>query len=215
MGKNMRDLKITYIKGGTDNCYLVSDGKAAFLVDTSSGKSLPKVLEECSKYDMKLIVLTHPHFDHAENAADIAKKFHIPVAYHQADDEIFDNYESQPLKSYGAVGFVVLKLSLKQLSQTKVARPDDTFFVKEGDTLEAFGFPEAKILELPGHTRGSIGVLVSDSELIVGDALDNWIRPGVGHLYYDLDVQRRTAQRIRDLHASKIYYGHGKPTNGF
>ena len=92
-------------------------------MDISSGKSLLKVLEECGKYDMKLIVLTHPHFDHAENAAAIAKQFHIPVAYQQADDEIFDNYNSQPLKSYGAVGFVVLNLSLKQLSKTKVVRP--------------------------------------------------------------------------------------------
>lgn len=59
------DYKITHIKGGTDNCYIVSCGKDAILVDTSSGPSRQMVLDECSKYNMKLAVLTHPHFDHS------------------------------------------------------------------------------------------------------------------------------------------------------
>ena len=50
--------EITQIKGGTDNCYLVSDGKNAILFDTSSGASAAKVIEECSKYEMKLLVFT-------------------------------------------------------------------------------------------------------------------------------------------------------------
>ena len=122
--------QITHIKGGTDNCYIVSNGKDAILFDTASGENLQQVLDECSKYDLKLIVLSHPHFDHAENAAALSKKFNVPVAYNEADDGIFDDYNSQPLHSYGLVGFVVLKASLKVLSQTKVTRPENRFFVK-------------------------------------------------------------------------------------
>ena len=47
---------ITHIKGGTDNCYIVSDGKNAILFDTASKENLQQVSDECSKYDMKLIV---------------------------------------------------------------------------------------------------------------------------------------------------------------
>ena len=121
--------KITHIKGGTDNCYIVSNGKDAILFDTSSGENLQMVLDECGKYNLKLIVLSHPHFDHAENADEISKHFNVPVAYDEKDDNIFDNYNSQPLHSYGIVGFVVLKASLKVLSQTKVIRPENRFFV--------------------------------------------------------------------------------------
>ena len=71
---------ITYIKGGTDNCYIVSDGSKAILFDTASKENLKQVEDECSKYDLKLIVLSHPHFDHAENADVLSKKFNIPVA---------------------------------------------------------------------------------------------------------------------------------------
>ena len=120
------------IKGGTDNCYLISDGKNAILVDTSSGESFDMVMEACRKYDMKLVVLTHPHFDHAENADAISRRFNIPVAYNKADDEIFDSYDTQPLKSYGVVGLIVLKMSLKVLRETKVIRPENHFYVSEG-----------------------------------------------------------------------------------
>ena len=203
------------IKGGTDNCYLISEGKNAVLFDTSSGESLQAVLEKCSGYDLKLLVLSHPHFDHAENAALISEKYNIPVAYHEADDEIFDNYDAQPLKSYGLVGFVVLKMSIKVLSKTEVKRPVNHFYVKEGDTLADYGFPDVKVVELPGHTKGSIGLLAGDSAILVGDALDNWIRPGVGHLYYDLDILKKTAAKIRSYGQRRIYYGHGKPTDKF
>ena len=67
-----KDYVVTRIKGGTDNCYIVSDGKNAILFDTSSGECQADVLEALSKYDLKLVVLSHPHFDHAENAALIS-----------------------------------------------------------------------------------------------------------------------------------------------
>ena len=208
----MSNYEITRIKGGTDNCYLVINGKDAVLFDTSSGEAYEKVKEECSKYNMKLIVLSHTHFDHAENASELSSLFNIPVAYNKVDDVLFDNYDAQPLRSYGIVGFVVLKMSLAVLRETKVKRPLNRFFVKEGDTFEAYGFPDLKVVELPGHTKGSIGLLAGDDAFLVGDALDNWIRPGVGHLYYDWDEQKKTSERIKTLGKRKIYYGHGNPT---
>ena len=203
---------IQQLKGGTDNCYLVTDGTNAVLVDTSSGESREMVMDACSKYDLKLVVLTHPHFDHAENAAAISEKFGVPVAYHRADDGIFDSYDSQPLRSYGLVGFVVLQMSLKVLREIKVERPANCVFVAEGDTLEDYGFPDVKVIELPGHTAGSIGLLVQDHSLIAGDALDNWIAPGMGHLCADLGAMKSTYAKIRALGPRTIYYGHGKPT---
>ena len=207
--------KITHIKGGTDNCYIVSNGKDAILFDTASGEYLKLVEDECSKYSMKLIVLSHPHFDHAENADAISKRFNIPVAYNEKDDNIFDDYNSQPLRSYGIVGFVVLKMSLKVLAGTKVTRPENKFFVKEGDTLADYGFPDIKVVELPGHSMGSIGLMVSDDALLVGDALDNWIRPGMGHLYTDLEAMKKTAEKIRSFGKRTYYFGHGKPAEKF
>ena len=203
--------KIHRIKHKTDNCYLVTNGKQAILVDTCSSGGYDAVLTECSKYEMKLIVLTHVHFDHAENAARLAGHFHIPVAMHEADLELFESFDKQPLLSYGPVGRVVLGMSKKVLRKTQVEKPENLIFVKEGDDLSEYGF-DAKIVELPGHTKGSIGVDVAGEQLLVGDALDNWLRPATGHLYTDVEALKASAKKIREMGERKLYYGHGKST---
>ena len=205
-------VEVKRIKGGTDNCYLVTDGKNAILIDTASKPHINSVIEECDKYEMKLIVLTHVHFDHAENAAELSKRYNIPVAIHKADEELFESFDKQPLKSYGVVGYVVLGVSLKVLRHTKVERPENLIYIKDGDDLSSYGI-NAKVLELPGHTLGSIGVDVEGSHLFVGDEFDNWIRPGLGHLYYDFEAIKTSAEKIKALGPRTIYYGHGNPTN--
>lgn len=203
--------KIHHIRCKTDNCYIAESNGNAVLVDTGSAECYNMVLEECRKYNMRLIILTHVHFDHAENAAKLSREFGIPVAYNKADEELFDNYLAQPLMSYGIVGRVVLGLSLKVLRDTKVEKPEKTVYITEGDDLSAYGI-DAKVIGLPGHTRGSVGVDVEGTSLLVGDALDNWISPATGHLYSDMDDLKRSAQKIRALGERTIYYGHGKPT---
>ena len=203
--------EIRRIKGGTDNCYLVTDGSKAILVDTASKECFDQVAAECDKYEMKLIVLTHVHFDHAENAAELSRRYGIPVAIHRKDEELFESFDKQPLKSSGLVGRVVLGLSLKVLRNTPVEKPDHLIYVREGDDLGTYGF-DAKVIERPGHTLGSIGVDVEGKHLLVGDALDNWIRPGIGHLFYDRDAVRKSAEKIRAMGDRILYYGHGKPT---
>lgn len=203
---------ITRIKCKTDNCYIVSEGRNAILVDTGSGQCLDMVIAECDKYDLKLIVLTHVHFDHAENAAALSKRYEVPVAVHQADEELFESFDKQKLKCYGLVGCVVLGLSLKVLRETKVERPSNIIYIKEGDTLNQYGI-NAKIIELPGHTNGSIGVDVEEKHLLVGDAMDNWVLPALGHLYYNMEDIKRSYYKIQALGPRRIYFGHGKPFN--
>lgn len=203
--------EVHLIKYKTDTCYIVNNGDKAILVDTSSGEGYETVLAECSKYDLQLILLTHVHFDHAENAARLAKHFNVPVALHEADMELFESFDKQPLKSWGLVGKVVLGMSLKVLRATTVEKPENIIFVKEGDSLLDYGI-DGNIIELPGHTNGSIGLDVEGKHLLVGDALDHWISAATGHLYYDMDALKRSAARIASLGPRTLYYGHGKPT---
>lgn len=63
--------EIHRIKCGNVNCYIVKNGTGAILVDTGKKEFIDRVLEACRLHNVKLIVLTHAHFDHAENAARI------------------------------------------------------------------------------------------------------------------------------------------------
>lgn len=44
---------------------------------------------------------------------------------------------------------------------------EPTIFLKNGDDLRSYGV-DARVVELPGHTKGSIGIAVEDN-LFVGD----------------------------------------------
>ena len=60
---------------------------------------------------------------------------------------------------------------------------DPIIYLKNGDDLSEYGIA-AKVVELPGHTKGSIGVEIEDN-LFVGDALMNMFYPTVSMLYVD------------------------------
>ncbi|MBR4224587.1 MAG: MBL fold metallo-hydrolase [Oscillospiraceae bacterium] len=196
---------------GTGNCYVVSKGQDAILVDTGRAEFIDKVTQVCDKYDMKLIVLTHTHFDHAENAAALSERYGIPVAYHKADDALFEDSSAQPLSYYGITGRIVMAMSVKLLNEKKVRRPNDVVFIEDGYDLSGYGV-DARIICAPGHTYGSVCVEVSGKGLIVGDAMDNWVLPGRGHLYTDLAAAKASYEKIRALGAETIFYGHGRPT---
>lgn len=60
---------------------IVAKGKKAILVDTGKKEYLNTILEVCPNYEMELIVVTHGHFDHAENAKELSNKWKIDKKY--------------------------------------------------------------------------------------------------------------------------------------
>lgn len=71
--------EIHRIKCGNGNCYIVENGTSGILVDTGKREFINQVIEACKIYHIKLIVLTHAHFDHAENAVQISNILGVPI----------------------------------------------------------------------------------------------------------------------------------------
>lgn len=86
---------IKRIRCGHVNCYIVSDGVTGILIDTGKKKYLDAVIEACKPYDIKLIVLTHGHSDHAENAADLSEMLSAPIAIHKDDVDLIESNNNQ------------------------------------------------------------------------------------------------------------------------
>lgn len=101
------------IKCGNVNSYVVSEGDSAILVDTGRKKYLDIVIEACKPYKMKLIVLTHGHNDHAENAAELSEKFGIPVAMNKDDVNLIESGNNQPLSARNFIGELYCPLLLR------------------------------------------------------------------------------------------------------
>lgn len=141
--------EIHRIKCGNGNCYIIENGTDGILVDTGKREFANFVLEKCRAYHVKLIVLTHAHFDHAENAAQISNTLKIPIGMSEKDCDLIQSNTNQTLSADTFLGKCVLSASLKEFSMRTMQafRPD--MLLKDGDTLIDYGF-NAKIIVLPG-----------------------------------------------------------------
>lgn len=202
-------VKIHRIASGNVNCYIVADNDKAILIDTGRKKYREKILERCKKFHVSLIVLTHGHMDHCQNAAYLAETLHIPIAINKNDMDLIPDNRKQSLLAKTLLGKIVLSVSLSSFEMDSLEVFDPIIYLKNGDDLSEYGIAE-KVVELPGHTKGSIGVEIEDN-LFVGDALMNMFYPTVSMLYVDEQEMLSSAKYISELGEKTIYFGHGKP----
>lgn len=64
--------EIKRIRCGNVNCFLLTRGETAVLVDTARTAHRQTVLDACKPYQVRLILLTHGHVDHVQNAAKLS-----------------------------------------------------------------------------------------------------------------------------------------------
>jgi glyoxylase-like metal-dependent hydrolase (beta-lactamase superfamily II) len=85
-----------------------------------------------------------------------------------------------------------------------------------GDVPVRFA-PDLTILPLPGHTRGSMGLLLRDDVLFSGDHLwarDGALAAGRSVCWYDWRAQIASMERLRDVPFGHVLPGHGAPWHG-
>ncbi len=176
------------------NCYLLSDdtsGNAAAIVDPggSADQILAKIKQD--NLDVKMILLTHGHFDHVLGVQDILAAYPgLPVYITETD--------YPEARDGGQFGY-------------SMGEVDSVHFYDEGDTVE-LGNLKIDVLRTPGHTPGSVTLRVEDV-LFTGDTLfcgscGRTDFPGGSFA----DMQR-SLKRLADLPGDyRVYPGHESST---
>jgi hydroxyacylglutathione hydrolase len=156
------------------NCFILETDSLLFLIDAGYPGREGKILDKIEKLHkkLKLIVLTHGHFDHYGCAAAIKRATGAEIGIHEYDAENLCRGET-PIDSVSFWGFFgkVLLLPLAETVFTPEAVCPDIKF-RDEDSLDGYGL-RATIIHTPGHTRGSCTVIVEDSIAFVGDLLTN------------------------------------------
>ncbi len=62
---------------------------------------------------------------------------------------------------------------------------------------------------MPGHSRGSIGILTAHGDLFCGDLLENIKRPKLTSLMDDLAAAQASVEKLKSLEVKTVYPGHG------
>jgi glyoxylase-like metal-dependent hydrolase (beta-lactamase superfamily II) len=195
------------------NCYLVNTDGGFVLIDTGrtgQRRVIEQALENagCQPGNLKLIILTHGDFDHCGNAAYLRKKFAAKIAMHYADlgmvergDMLWNRNRPNPLVS------ALIRL-LVRLNVSDRFTPD--LYLKEGDDLSVYGF-DARVVALPGHSKGSIGLLTTSGDLFCGDLLANTDRPALWTIIDDAAAAKASVEKLERLSITMVYPGHGEP----
>lgn len=160
------------ISSGNVNCYIVVDKEKAILIDTGRRKYREKILEKCKELHVNLIVLTHGHMEHCQNAAYLSNALKIPIAMSKKDMNMIPDNRKQKMLTKTFLGKIVLLISLSSFEKDTLDVFKPMVYLRSGDSLNEYGV-DAKVVELPGHTEGSVGLEIEGDKLFVGDALMN------------------------------------------
>jgi hydroxyacylglutathione hydrolase len=200
-------------KMGSVNCFLIKTDIGYILIDTGNSKrqaELEKELERsgCKPGTLKLIILTHGDFDHIGNAASLRKKFGAKIAMHSDDSgmaekgDMFWNRE----KSNSIVKMIAPLLF--GFGKSRRFSPD--MYIEEEFDFSEYGF-EAHVVHIPGHSRGSIGILIKNGNFVCGDLLTNTNKPELNSIMDDPETAKLSIEKLRNLEINTVYPGHGTP----
>jgi glyoxylase-like metal-dependent hydrolase (beta-lactamase superfamily II) len=82
--------------------------------------------------------------------------------------------------------------------------------VGDGADLTEYGF-DAKVISIPGHSKGSISILTSAGDLFCGDLLENTKQPAASSIVDDIPTAQASIEKLESQDVKIVYPGHGKP----
>ncbi|MDH5266973.1 MAG: MBL fold metallo-hydrolase [Candidatus Bathyarchaeota archaeon] len=195
------------------NCYLVRTGDGFILIDTGRTNkrgAIEKELESagCQPGNLTLIVLTHGDFDHCGNAAYLRKKFGTQIAMHEDDSGMVERGDMLWNRNKQNILIRIIFKLFFRLSKSDRFKPD--LYIDEGYDFSGYGF-DAKVLDIPGHSKGSIGILTASGDLFCGDLLANVAKPEVWSIIDDSVAAHASVEKLKRLQINTVYPGHGQP----
>ena len=206
------DLALPY-RLGRVNCYLIETDTGYILIDTGcrgNRAELERRLENegCRRGNVHLIALTHGDFDHAGNAAYLHRKFDTRTAMHRDDSGMVERGNMFWNRRKSNILTRISAPILFRFGKSERFKPD--LYLEDGDDLSEYGF-KARVLQIQGHSRGSIGVLTAGNDLFCGDLLENTSKPRMNPIMDDLEAADRSVGRLMQLGVDIVYPGHGDP----
>ncbi len=183
------------------NSYIISnENNEGVVIDP--GAEGEKILEfiKKRKIDIKYLINTHGHPDHTGNNWIIKENFrNLKSGIHEKDLPFLD-IDKIDLFNFKEI------LNIKYI-------PEPDFYLEEGNTITLDDI-SIKILHTPGHTPGSISLLLENSILFSGDTLfkDSIGRTDLPGGNYSQIINSIKEKILKLSDKIKVFPGHGENT---
>jgi glyoxylase-like metal-dependent hydrolase (beta-lactamase superfamily II) len=207
---------IYQISLGSVNTFLIDDNGLT-LIDSGSKNNADKIFRAIVKggknpNNIKRIILTHCHPDHAGSAAEIKKRLNIPIWAHGKDASLIEKgiaVRSPMHRTPGIVNWLVYNIFIKPAGSTiEAVKVDER--LKDNDILPIAGGVE--VIHTPGHCAGHVALLVKDEGvLIAGDICAHVGGLGVSTVNEDAALSIKSILKAASFSFSTALFGHGSP----
>jgi len=204
------------VRMGTSNAYLVTNSNYTLLIDAGN-KGKMRHLEEVLKKagldypDIDMITVTHSHYDHVGALAEIREKSRATVLAHRDEGDFLARGCTPFPEGTMICSKVINRIGGLFLSEKAQYTPVNADILIDGECeLVASGY-SVKIIPTPGHTAGSVCVIINNESAFVGDTLFNAI-PG-SSVYPPFANDRKALiqswERLLKTGCRIFYPGHG------
>jgi len=196
---------------GSVNVFLLKTKDGWILIDTACSNNRAELVGQmenagCRPGKLKLIILTHGDFDHTGNARYLREKFSSPIAMHRGDLGMVE--QGNMYWNRGKPNRVVKALAPLVFGFRRSERFSPDLLVQDGFDLSGYG-ANMRVVHLPGHSQGSIGLLTGEGELFCGDLLINEKTPVLNYRITDASAAQASLARLQGLRLTTVFPSHG------
>lgn len=192
----MLEIKKVVVGIASTNCYLAHNSETKEAVVIDPGGEAQKIEDVCEKQGLcvKMILLTHGHFDHIMAVGELKARWKAPVWAWEKENRVLSD-DSLNLSDRFESGRVSLQADR---------------WLKDGDVFELIGF-SFRLIATPGHTEGSCCYYVeSEKVLFSGDTLFDG---SYGRVDFPTSDSRQMIHSVAEVLFSlpdevKVYPGH-------
>jgi glyoxylase-like metal-dependent hydrolase (beta-lactamase superfamily II) len=212
-------LSIHPIKLGVARCYVIR-AEGTILIDGGApkkAKNFMKGIETLSikPEDIQLIVITHGHWDHIGSAKEIKGITGAKIALHRNEKDWLEKSLKPLPPAVTLWGNIFAKIMAIFVPLIHVPAADvDVVLGDEELSLADYGIP-GRIIPTPGHSMGSVSVLLETGDAFVGDLAMNAfplrLSPGLPIFAEDLQEVKKSWHLLLAKGAKTVYPAHGKP----
>ena len=200
------------------NCYLLVDDDGTVLVDPGPARGATEVITGVQAAgvrpgDVRLILVTHGHWDHYGAVPQVKSWCGAPVAAYPGEPEFSRDRRNALPPAQTLRGSVVRWVYLLLAPLADFAPLEADLLLEDGASLAPYGV-EAQTVRLPGHSPGSLGVVTARGDALVGDLFVNYTVPSQPIYLSDQAAWQHSRDRVQALAPRMVYVGHGEPFSG-